>query len=241
MNSIIRRQHSMILNYDLFLTSNDTRDKALQLFTNKRFLQCFLNVIRLLDISIHEKVCLNKLAYDYYLLEDKDPVVSDMLYRLTTEVNGKEIVVLSGIIGLKNAQILSMIKHSTFKEDKSVQRVNKFLVKCGLDLSVQNMIDIFLHLYDRFTPVFCYTMLIGRPSIMTVQEKTKFDNISIAMLDILNSVSSDDIRKVLNNYAYLLNTPGTRRVRFSMHGLAAYPRISAVINSIEIQGPYDII
>ena len=42
---IIIRQHNMILNYDLFLINNDNRQKALKLFTNKRFLDCFINFL----------------------------------------------------------------------------------------------------------------------------------------------------------------------------------------------------
>ena len=40
---IIIRQHNMILNYDLFLMSPDTRAEAQILFTNKKFLLCFLD------------------------------------------------------------------------------------------------------------------------------------------------------------------------------------------------------
>ena len=61
---IIIRQHQMILNYDNFLSSKESRSLALKLFTNKRFLICFLDVIRLLSINEHEKICINKLAYD---------------------------------------------------------------------------------------------------------------------------------------------------------------------------------
>ena len=53
---IIIRQHNMILNYDLFLVNNDNRQKALKLFTNKRFLDCFINVIRFLDLDRHERI-----------------------------------------------------------------------------------------------------------------------------------------------------------------------------------------
>ena len=39
-HDIIIRQYPMILNYDLFLQDNTTREQALMLFTNKRFLNC---------------------------------------------------------------------------------------------------------------------------------------------------------------------------------------------------------
>jgi hypothetical protein len=38
--NIIVKQHSMILDYDLFLTSSETRSQAQALFTSKKFLRC---------------------------------------------------------------------------------------------------------------------------------------------------------------------------------------------------------
>ena len=156
---IIGRQHSMILNYDLFLQSNETRMQALYLFTNERFLKNFLEVIRILDLSKHEIICLNKIAYDYYILENKDQRIADLLYRLTTEVNGKQVTVLSGILGISGAQILAMIRNSSFKIEKCIHRVNTYIIKCNLDLTVQNIVDIYCFFFERFTYVFIYTMM----------------------------------------------------------------------------------
>ena len=92
---IIIRQHSMILNYDLFLMNSNTRSQAQKLFTNKKFLNCFLSVIGTIDLSVHEKTCINKLAYDYYIYYEKDQEISNLLFQLTTWVNGNEVLTLS--------------------------------------------------------------------------------------------------------------------------------------------------
>lgn len=234
---IIIRQHSMILNYDLFLMSNETRQDAQTLFMNEKFLRCFLDVIRLIEISAHEKTCINKLAYDYYINPyGCNPRVSDLLYQLTTEVNGKEVIVLSGILGLRDAQILSMIRNSTFNIEKAVHRVNTFLVKCNNNLNITSISSIYCHLFERFTDVFIYTMMESEPVGLNPNQKNKFDMISITMLEMMNSLSSADIRKVLYDYAFILGMVKVNtRIRFAIRTAKRYNRIISVIESIEIQ------
>lgn len=234
---IIIRQHSMILNYDLFLMSNETRQNAQTLFQSEKFLYCFLDVVRLLTLSNHEKICINKLAYDYYINPNGcDSKISDLLYRLTTEVNGKEVIVLSGILGLRDAQILSMIRNSTFNIEKAVHRVNTFLVKCNNDLSVTAIISIYCHLFERFTDVFIYSMMEPEPISMSPLMKKKYDNISISILEMMNSLSSHDIRKVLYDYGYILSMVKVNtKIRFALRTAQRYNRIISVVKSIEIQ------
>ena len=233
---IIKRQHQMILNYDLFL-SGETRGAAQQLFTSKKFLRCFLDIIRLLDLSQHEKICINKLAYDYYILPDdnKDIEVVNMLYRLTTEINGKEVVVLSGILGMQGAQILSMIKNSSFKEEKCIHRINTCLIKFYHDITAQQIVNIYLSLFERFTPVFIYSMMESNEGL-TTEERGVYDKISAALLTILRFLSSADISKVLTDYAYVVNmavvsTP----IRFSMVTVKDQ-RIFKIMRELKING-----
>ena len=233
---IIIRQHSMILNYDLFLQSNETRMQALYLFTNERFLKNFLEVIRILDLSKHEIICLNKIAYDYYILENKDQKIADLLYRLTTEVNGKQVTVLSGILGISGAQILAMVRNSSFKIEKCIHRVNTYIIKCNLDLTVQNIVDIYCFLFERFTDVFIYTMMEPKYNYILndYHKNLKFDNTSIALLEILNSLTTNDIRKVISDYGFILNmVKPNYPPRFSLKIAIRYKRIVDVVKEIE--------
>lgn len=233
--NIIARQYKMILNYDLFLVSEETRSAALYLFTNKCFLKNFLEVVRLLDLGKHEKVCLNKIAYDYYISPNHDELVADMLYRLTTEVNGKEVTVLSGIMGIQSARILSMIRNSSFKEEKCIHRVNTFLIKSNHDLNVSQIISIYCYLFERFTHVFVYTMFETRPDNLTPEQYKKFDNMSIALLSILDSLTTSDIRKVLLDYGFMYSmVKHCTVVRFSLKTAISYKRIIDIIKEIEM-------
>lgn len=234
---IILRQHNMILNYDLFLMSEETRSAALFLFTNKTFLESFIQVIRFLDLDRHEIICLNKIAYDYYILDNKDQIIADLLYRLTTEVNGREVTVLSGVLGIHGAQILSMIRNSSFKEEKCIHRVNTYLIKCAQDLTVTQIVSIYCYLFERFTNVFIYTMFETKPSGLSDIQYRKFDRISIAILDMLNSLPSSDIKRVLLDYAFVLNMMKGRtiEVRFAIKSATSYKRIIDCIKEIEFE------
>lgn len=239
---IITNQHSMILNYDLFLMDADTRHQAQKLFTNKRFLQCFLEVIGTIELSSHEKICINKIAYDYYTFMEKDEEVSDLLFQITTWVNNLDVLVLSGIIGMNGAKILAMIRHSSFKEDKCVHRVNTFIIRCGINLSVQNIIDIYCRLFDHFTPLFVNSMLETKPTGFTQDQSNRFDAISLALLIILDSMDSINIKKVLTEYAFYLNMILSKSsVRFSLHTAANYPRILHIVKEIEVVENMNII
>ena len=234
---IIKRQHSFILNYDLFLMDSETRKEAQTLFSNKRFLTNLLDVIGLLDISYHEKICLNKLAYDYYQNDIKDPEVSNLLFQLTTAVNGRDVVVLSGILGMAGAKTLAMIRNSSFKEEKCIHRVNTYIIKCGMNLSTQSIINIYCFLFDRFSTLFNYTMLESAPSelSLTPYELDNYNSISLAIIAILDSMTLNDILTVVRNYAYMITNVSVNAIpRFRLDTIQN-PRIKEAVTQIKVE------
>lgn len=233
--NLIIHQHNIILNYDLFLMDSETRKAAQNLFTNKRFLNIVTNIIGLVEITYPEKICINKLAYDYYRKENKDQEICDLLYQLTTMVNGKEVTILSGIVGMNAARILAMIKNSTFNDSKSVMRVNNYIVKSDLDLNAQSIIEIY-YLFPSFSSLFAYSMVESKPSNLTEFENKKFDAISIAIISMLNSLSSDNMYKVLLNYLYILsnNKYNKSGLRFRLDTIKGYPRVTETVNLVKV-------
>lgn len=232
---IITRQHAMILNYDLFLENPEKRRQAQILFTNKRFLHCFLDIIGTLKLSNHEKICLNKLAYDYYIFPNRDQEISELLFSLTVWTNTKEVASISAILGINGARILAMIKNSSFKEEKCIHRVNTFIIKCNIALTVQNVIDIYCGLFDRFTNPFIFTMMESKPNNLSPDESNRFDAISMAMVYILDSLTSYDIRKVIYDYGYMISMLRQhKQLRFSLKSLMGYPRIISIVREIEM-------
>lgn len=236
---IILRQYGMILNYDLFLTSDKTRVQAQTLFTSKKFLKCFLDVIRLLQLTQHQKICLNKLAYDYYVLDSdqKDQEVVDLLYNLSSEVNSREVTVLSGVLGITGARILAMVRNSSFKEEKCVRRVNAYIMRYPEELNLQNIVNIYCYLFHRISNLFIYTMMEAKPSYLTKSQSDRFDLISVAMLELLNSMTTADIVRVLQDYAVSIKMIRVDTVvRFAIKTAVRYDRIQKAIidNGIDI-------
>lgn len=233
---IIVRQHSMILNYDLFLANE--RKYALELFTNKRFLKILLDIIGTIDLSNHEIVCINKLAYDYYVSKNKDKEVSDLLMELSYFINNKTAIRLSAIYGIKGGRILAMISKSAFNPDKNINRVNRFIVKSNISLSVKDIIDTYCILYNHFTDPIIYTMLEVRPVGLSTVENDRFTAISKAMMILLNSMTSSDIHKVLSNYIYVLQLSNINITRFSIKDTAIkgnLDRIANIISQLEFE------
>lgn len=236
---IILRQYGMILNYDLFLTSQDTRFHAQTLFTSKKFLRCFLDVIRLLQLTEHQKICLNKLAYDYYVLDTelKDKEIVDLFYQLSSEVNSIEVTVLSGILGITGARTLAMVRNSSFKEQICVRRVNAYIMRYPEELNLQNIVNIYCYLFHRISNLFIYTMMESKPAYLTKFQSDRFDLISVAMLELLNSLTTADITKVLQDYAVSIKMIRVdTTVRFAIKTAKAYERIQKAIidNGIDI-------
>ena len=222
---IIIRQYPTILNYDLFLSVPETRNAALELFTNKRFLVLFFDVVGLLDLSESQKICINKLVYDYYSLPEKDNEICELLLSISYVTNNRLVIRLSAILGVNGARILSMVANSSFRIDKKVHRINTFIIRCGIKLSVQNVVDIYLTIFDRFKDLFINSMLESIEHLSIEDQsndiiRSNFNTISTALYTILDSMVSKDVEQILLNYVYALQIlPSDVKIRFSFKNI----------------------
>lgn len=242
LKNVIIRQHKMLLSYDPFLSNQNNRKVVLKLFTNKRFLNLFLQVFQFLDLSREEIICINKLAYDYYVSNNKNVEISELLLSICYLINNNLIIRLSAYMDLTNARILSMIANSTFKAEKKVHRVNTFFLKKDekKEFSVQDYIDIYTILFDHFRELFTYSMLEAwnidpiTDSLVQLQYE-RFKKISIALIVMLDSLTSRNIEIVLREYGYSLSMIPKGKSRFSIKDLNGYDRIKNIIYDIEVK------
>lgn len=230
--SIIIRQHGMILNYDLFLASDESRLLAQRLFSNPRFLKIFLDITGFLNLTREEIICINKLAYDYYISFNKNEEVSNLLMNISHQINNVLSIKLSAKLGINGSRLLAIIANSSFKDEKNIHRINTFIVKCDIVFNTQDIIDIYSILFDRFTNLFIFSMMEYKQNGMTKNQISNFDAISTALLDMLDSMITVDIKKVLYEYAYILKTKMPDNVRFSLKS-CNYQRILSIIYDIE--------
>lgn len=234
MKNIILRQYDMILNYDIFLSSDKSRQLAQKLFTNKKFLSLFNDMIGLLDLTTNQIICVNKLTYDYYTTENNNKEIADLFMNISSQVNNNLTMKLSTIIGINGGRILSMISRSSFKVEKNVHRVNSFLLRCNVNLSIQNIIDIYCKLYSNgITFPFIYSMLESKDKIKE-EQYIIFDRISLAWLEILDSLTFTELCCIIAQYGAFLKysiKPNTN-IRFSLKTVSNI-RILKAVESIE--------
>jgi hypothetical protein len=230
--NIIIRQYHTILNYDLFLSPE--RDSALQLFTNETFIKLLTDLIGILDLSNDEIICINKITYDYYLLpeNEKSKTVSELLLELSYKVNNKQVIKLSAIIGMTGARILAMVVNSSFKIEKNIHRLNTFIVKCNISLSIQDIINIYCIVFDRLMYPIIYTMLEVPDSNLTSDQVVRFRAISTVVLKLLDAMTSEDIYKVISNYAYILQLSCVTETRFSLEEACKVNKLGRILNII---------
>ena len=185
---IIVRQHSMILDYDLFLSQQ--RHYAQQLFRNKRFLKMLGDIVGTLLLSLHEIICINKLSYDYYASREADPETFNLLLRVSNVINMRTVTLLSSQLGsIRYSNILAMVAKSSFRDDKNTHRVNTFLMNYdNKELSPREIANIYCYLFDHLAVPFTATMMEIKLPDLTNPRLHRFDNISQAM--ILHSKNS---------------------------------------------------
>lgn len=231
---IIKRQYNLLLDFDIFLSDPESRSYAFKLFSNAKFLKCLIDVVGVLDLTDRQIICLNKLAYDYYITPGNNPEISNLLFVATSYVNDMLVVRLSAVLGVAVGRILAMISKSTFSPEKRVHRVNTFITKYDKDFTIENVVYLIGSLYDRFGEYFRYSMLESKYEGMTLQQQKNFDSISSAIVTMLGCMTSKDMKKMLKDYACMLSNVKCKSVRFSIKSIPN-ERIQAVVRDVEME------
>ena len=228
---------SDILNQDNFYIT---------LIQNHKFLDSFTKAISSIPIDNTRRLCVNKLTYDYLTLADKgDEYVKHRFVNLCAMINKVAIDRLIDLgIDKSTAINMAMSRYSSMSEIVNVKRLN--FVICNKDpeiMTEQMIIYIYEKLFNRITPLFEGAMFeyytdeeadtLG-DSFMTI-----YSAVSLAVLTILNNMTSIDIKKVLIGYSGKWFFEGKPMVRFSLHALSGdFDRINAVVDSLSKENVY---
>lgn len=230
---VLRDSYESILT-DIFVDKNEY---YLQLFTNTRFLSIMIQVISSVNnISHTNRTYINKIVYDYLTLDKKEQYLKQLMYSLSKMVNKDILPKLLGL-GLQEdlAIYLALARFSSQKETVNVKRVNFVIMTAPIEIMTEQMIVyIYEKLFDRITPLFVGTMIDNCKQDMSQEMEEIYSTISLAVLDILNTMPSADIRKVLisyvGDYQAIYYKSG---YRFSMQCLSNdYMRINQVVEAL---------
>lgn len=240
--SNIEYSYNIYLDYDNFKNPN-TRRIFQSLWTNERFLKNLLEVLKnnpniLNSLRSFHITTINTIANDYHSIDnenEKDSLIVNLLLDICRVVDMKYIIPLSTIMNTNSALYITMMKFSSFDQDKCVKRLNDFIITIGIDFSVKDIIYIYSIFYNEgFSTLFNYTMIYCDYYFSNKLQEKINDNISLAIINILNSMTSEEIFKVLKQYGnYISLTNKGGKVRFSLRNLSNdFSRVSNIVDNL---------
>lgn len=199
------------------LVSSNLRGLLLNIFERKdqryikmiisdRFLRILIQVVSNIDVDYMNRVYLNKLCYDYLTLDDasKNSTINDLIFHLAKITNKKYIPLLIGSgIPERIACYIVLSRFSTNNEFINVERMNFVILTATCEFTEQMIVDVYQYLFDRVTLLFEATMfdvIDSNEEWYTDEIDERYSTITLAVLDILNSLPSNMIKNVLEDY-----------------------------------------
>lgn len=210
----------------------------IRFFEDAKFIDAFAMAINSIPISYEVRYACNRLAYDYFTSDNPTPDIKQKYLNISRVVNKVEINRLL-TLGLdeNTASNLALCRYSSQDEGINIKRLNFAIYFKSPDVMTEQMVVyIYEKLFDRITEVFISIML---ETYTEEQEKNFGDNfvevygnVGLAVLDIVNNMTSEQIRTVLCRYHSAWNAKKSR-VRFSLRCLSKdYDRIRRVVETL---------
>lgn len=237
---------AVYLNYDNF-TNPATRTVFQALWTDKRFLQNFVTVLKespekdkLINyIRNNHLVSINRIVYDYYASADtdKNAEVVDLLLKICEIIDYVYIRPLTSIMEPTAAKFMTLSNFSSDDVELCVNRLNKLIIKAGYDFSVSDIVYIYSKFYlNAFSLLFEYTMTSVFDGL-TPNEQHNNDRINLALVNILNNMTETDIYKTVSQYASYIMLMQKAQIRFSLRSLSAdFSRVNEVVEQLLSEG-----
>lgn len=227
---------------DIYLKNEVNRDAIIAVFGNPIFLKCLIKVIPSININKNQQICCNKIAWDYLSSQanidnTSYEEISNLLFQLSYITNRASINSLSVYMPVQVAKYIALARFSSFNETKNIKRVNNVLIKNSIN--VQDIVNIYSVLFvNNITPVF-ESIMFNFDDSLTGLEKTTDGNIVLAILIILENMTSIHIKKILTNYTMNYNLLN-KKIRFGIRTISSgdYKRILAVVDNLETEDVY---
>lgn len=224
----------------------EKRDQRyLKMIISDRFLRVLIQVVNSIDIDYINTIYLNNLCYDYLTLDDdyEDTTISDLIYYLAKIVNKKFIPILIGLgIPEKTACYIVLSRYSSNDEFLNITRMNFVIMNATSYFNEQMIVDIYQNLFTKVTMLFEATMfdvVDTTEAWYTDEIDERYSLITLALLDILNSLESDQIKRVLNDYVVVAQTSKyyKGKTRCDLRALSSdYARIRTIVEQMNSNG-----
>lgn len=242
----VLKNHDAILNVVFGNQADKKNNEYLRLFLNLRFLTTLSRVISGTVLNPIQKVNCCKIIFDYMSLpsERRDPELFTAMQDFGMNILRDTISILMSIgVSRYYAVYLTAAMNSSNNIKINIQRMN-YIIADSKEFNEQMIINIYVHMskYNNLTmsDLLSSHMFSVDPVNTDEQTSDMYSVISLAVLELLNNMTPDEIREVLKRYSntFTLYYGGDYRVaRFSLHSLSAdFQRISAMAYSLQASG-----
>lgn len=225
------------------IRNNDIR--YIKAIVTPRFLNTLIRVACTKDLDFMYVKYINTIIYDYLILDDhlKDSNVENLLYSLAKIINRRYIPLLVGAgIPEKLSTFIVLSRFSSNIEETNVRRMN-FVISGSSDTALfdeQTIVNIYQYLFNHVTPLFIGTMF----DTVNEEEEWITDDIleissviNLAVIDILNSLPTESITRVLKSFLEVYEYREQPEIKFSLNTLSNdYSQINQAINNLKNQG-----
>ena len=213
------------------------------LLRDQKFIDAFIRAISSIPIDYVTKLACNKITYDYFTSDNPEQGIKQLYLNMSKTVNSETIGKLMSI-GLDEliASNLALCRYSSANENTNVKRLNFAIYHRSPTIMTEQMVVwIYEKLFNRISDLFQATMF----EVYTQQQQQDFGEnfmevygtVGLAVLTILNNMTSENIRKVLIGYNGEWMYKNKPPVRFSLHTLSGdFSRINRVVDYVTSMG-----
>lgn len=204
----ISKNYSYILG-ELF---GEAKNKYKSLLNNPKFLFVLNQALADKEISYTDLIKFNDYIYTNIIFQNTDSFIRGILFSLGETINKKTVYELS-VLGSMDHELcifIAITYKSSFKDYINVKRINFTLCNSSKKiLTVNDIIKIYYTLYSNsFTSLFLATMFDKNiqdaedngEEWVTNQESIINDNITTAIIYLLETMNPSDISRVLRKY-----------------------------------------
>lgn len=228
---------------DLFM-KNDLQ--YFDIFTDKKFLKVVTKIMyEVRNIENTTRIYCNKLVYDYITYEDhdKDNETEYLMIELSKAANKDIIPIIVGLGFSEEVSIkLVLARFSSFKEMVNVKRLNVVIENESPEvMTEQSIIYLYENLFDRITDLLEGIMFTPVDNQSTPDVIEVNNNISFAIMDMIENMPLNLITKALSNYATdyrMIYSDNPLRFSIRCLSMEEYPRIHGCINALMTENIY---
>lgn len=223
--------------FDETFENNNT--DAFNVLMDYRVLSVLLKVFSATVIDDDYRIYCNKLCYDYLKYKNsKEERMERVLLKLSGLVN-KDIIPGLLVIGVPEgyASHMALARYSSSEDIVNIKRLNRVLIHTTPELMTEQMIvDIYTRLFKHATPLLEGIMFDVLTEFWSDDEEIIYSTINLAILDILESMTTADICQTIKTYIgdkNLLYPDAKTRFNIKAISVGDYPRIISAIDYLE--------